>query len=259
MKKELFKIQPDAAEIKEFMDTQPIKLIGNEIRIDLEKFIEHKYKDLKPPKVLLSEKAYMKIMHLVLKQSNEIAWHGVVEKHEAVNSYLITDILVYPQVISMATVDASDNYSKWLIKNHSILNQIRMQGHSHVNMPAVPSATDKNYYREMISQIDDYYIFMIINKTQNIYMEFYDCQNNIIFLDVPMYILSDGTWSLAEFYKEAEKNFETPKVKTYNYANNALKSDALPETVEETAFNDTSYYEHYAVTNRKKGFPYELK
>lgn len=137
--------------------------------------------------VYFVESAYRKFQALVKEFDKEVAWHGIAYrgKDESKDEYYITDILVYPQEVTGATVTTDQNkYQTWLM-NHDdeTFNNIRMQGHSHVNMGVTPSGVDENLYESILAQLDDtmFYIFMIWNKKNDKTCKIYDLAKNILF------------------------------------------------------------------------------
>lgn len=128
--------------------------------------------------VIWSEKAYAKLaLILVTFNDTEVAWHGLVEKRGN-DEYYISDLLVYPQMVSGASVDTNDTaLAMWYSKlSDESMKKLRMQGHSHVRMMARPSQTDRELYSELLKQLreDDFYIFMICNLRKDVYSEIYD-------------------------------------------------------------------------------------
>jgi hypothetical protein len=137
--------------------------------------------------VYFVESAYRKFQALVKEFDKEVAWHGIAYrgKDASKDEYFITDILVYPQEVTGATVTTDQNkYQTWLM-NHDdeTFNNIRMQGHSHVNMGVTPSGVDENLYESILAQLDDtmFYIFMIWNKKNDKTCKIYDLAKNILF------------------------------------------------------------------------------
>lgn len=137
--------------------------------------------------VYFVESAYRKFQALVKEFDKEVAWHGITYRgqDESKDEYYITDILVYPQEVTGATVTTDQNkYQTWLM-NHDdeTFNNIRMQGHSHVNMGVTPSGVDENLYESILAQLDDtmFYIFMIWNKKNDKTCKIYDLAKNILF------------------------------------------------------------------------------
>lgn len=136
------------------------------------------------PIVFITNTAQDKMDALVDSCATEIAWHGLVKKETTKQGdvYTIYDIIVYPQVATGGTVEAVDNVGMWYMEQpDEVFNFIRMQGHSHVGMAVLPSGTDTNYYNRLLTQVDDYYIFMILNKRNSIYIELHDVANGIIY------------------------------------------------------------------------------
>ena len=171
--------------------------------------------------VCFTELAWLKMQTLIREFDKEVAWHGVAFRgeDETKDEYYITDILVYPQEVSGATVTTDqDKYQTWLMSHDDdVFNNIRMQGHSHVNMGVTPSAVDTTLYEKLLDQLDDemFYIFMIWNKRKDRTVKIYDMKKNIFFdnVDVTVSVLNDGT-GMEQFLKNAK---EMVKEKTYSY------------------------------------------
>lgn len=131
--------------------------------------------------------AWAKQQALVSEYNKEVAWHGVAvrgsdpEKDE----YLISDILVYPQEVTGATVTTDQvAYQTWLMEHDDeTFNNIRFQGHSHVNMGTSPSVVDDSLYERILAQLEDdmFYIFAIWNKRGEKTIKIYDLEKNVLF------------------------------------------------------------------------------
>lgn len=170
-----------------------------------------------------TEVAYLKMTALVREFDSEIAWHGIAKRCEGEeDAYVVSDILVYPQEVAGATVTTDQQkYQTWLY-NHDdeVFNNIRMQGHSHVNMGTSPSSVDLSLYERILDQLDDtmFYIFLIWNKKGDKTIKIYDMAKNILFetADITVKVL-DGEIGMEKFLKEAkemaqEKKHTTPTV-----------------------------------------------
>lgn len=166
-----------------------------------------------------TELAYMKMMTLVKEFSMEVAWHGVAyrDPDETKDEYYITDILCYPQEVSAAKVDTDQaEYQNWMFElEDEQFNNLRMQGHSHVNMAVYPSGTDEANQEEILTSKneDDFYIFMIWNKRDEHNIKIYDIAKNVLFepqdIDV---IIDDMGIGIDKFVADAKKIVKT---KTY--------------------------------------------
>ena len=98
-------------------------------------------------------------------------------------------------------------------------NNIHMQGHSHVNMPTSPSSVDLNHQEEILNMLgdDDFYIFMIWNKSFVSTNKIYDLKKNVLFEDKDITVKLEGEHEgLAEFLKTAK---DMVKQKSYTYGN----------------------------------------
>lgn len=186
------------------------------------------------PTVYISTIAYLKMMMYVRDTDTEIAWHGTVERNQKQNWYYIKDVFLYPQTIRATTVSTDqEKYQEWLqnIEDDEVFNNIRFQGHSHVNMAVSPSGTDLDMYDNFLQVLpkNDYYIFMIMNKSGDITCLIYDLAKNIIYetADINIKIITPRTQDLAKDIKE-EKDKYCEKI-SYTYSpyrySNYLKDD----------------------------------
>ena len=159
-----------------------------------------------------TDKAWTKQNCLVREFDKEVAWHGIAMRGDdpEKDEYIISDILVYPQEVTGATVTTDqEKYQMWLYQHDDdVFNNIRMQGHSHVNMGTSPSGVDLSLYEKILSQLDDdmFYIFLIWNKRGEKTIKIYDLKKNVLFetedVTVMVYEEDDG---LVKFLKDAKE------------------------------------------------------
>lgn len=154
--------------------------------------------------VYFTMEAWHKMNALVKEFYTEVAWHATAYRMptaegEETHDYLIGDIVVYPQTVTGATVDMDTAaYSLWLAQNDDDerFQNLFCQGHSHVNMGVTPSAVDLTHQEEILEQLgpDDFYIFMIWNKSGSANIRIYDLQKNIQFdnADIKHYVIGMG-------------------------------------------------------------------
>ena len=141
--------------------------------------------------LFFSEKAWIKQQALINEFDDEVAWHGIAYRGDTEDTdamedtYIIEDIMVYPQEVTGATVTTDqEKYQNWLYEQEDdVFNNIRMQGHSHVNMGVSPSGVDESLYERILDQLegDMFYIFMIWNKKGDKTIKIYDFGKNILF------------------------------------------------------------------------------
>lgn len=201
--------------------------------------------------VYFTEKAWLKMISLIRECDKEVGWHGIATRgqDESKDEYFIHDILVYPQEVTGATVTPDQNeYQTWLYGHEDdVFNNIRMQGHSHVNMGVTPSTVDTAFYSEILSQLDDsmFYIFMIWNKRAEKTVKIYDLKKNVLFetADCTVKVLP-GDLGLDKFLSEA-KTMVREKKYTPTYGNK--------ETGTYTGYNGYNGYGSYGSNNCGSG------
>lgn len=168
--------------------------------------------------------AYAKMNLLVHTHSEEIGWYGTVERHPN-NQFIINDIIVYPQHVSGATCEQDE--SKMFEFETSLtdkqVNARRFQGHSHVNMGTTPSGVDETFYKQLLEHVTDYFMVAVVNKSGSIYTRFYDVEHNIIYTDVPIWVIDESGVCIDKWVEEQleEKITERPAsalVRRYGYS-----------------------------------------
>jgi len=166
--------------------------------------------------IWLTPLTYNKIIALVNNFQDEVGWHELATRKDK-NEFVIEDVLVYPQEVTGSTVNTDQKlYTEWLYEqNADIFNQIRMQGHSHVNMGVSPSGVDDGHREKILDQLDDdmFYIFMIWNKSLKTHSLIYDMANNILYEDTDIVVKISGNDTFEEFLSDAQSKVQK-KVKT---------------------------------------------
>lgn len=150
----------------------------------------------KKAKIVFSEIAWYKMQAIIRENDKEVGWHGLVHRDIDSDEYYIYDIIIYPQIVTGVNIDPDQvEYQNWLVRQEHF-EDIRMQGHSHVNMGTSPSSVDLNFYSEIISQLKDdmFYIFVIWNKRGEKTIKIYDFAKNVLFetADCTIEIANDG-------------------------------------------------------------------
>lgn len=156
--------------------------------------------------------AWLKMDTLIQKTSTECAWHGVVTASDDRKCFTVTDILVYPQHLAATTVeqdDTNNRYDEWHnALPDGIYNSLKLQGHSHVNMTSSPSGRDNDTMEKVLSTLrdDSFYIFIINNKSQNVWAKIYDLKNNACYENADINVLVDGI-DFYEWYHENKEQY----------------------------------------------------
>lgn len=180
--------------------------------------------------VYFTKEAWIKMTMLVQMFDKELAWNGVACRKEGEeNAYVISDIMVYPQEVTGATVSMDETeYAKWLQENDDErFYQIHFQGHSHVRMSTGPSSTDHDHQRKIVEQLkkNGFYLFAIYNKSYECNWRIFDMQKNILFEngDVTVKIediddfISDAKAKVRERSYTPTTTYSPPSYTTYNY------------------------------------------
>lgn len=180
--------------------------------------------DARKAAVHLSALAWNKMTALLSGFDKEVAWHGIAYRSddETKDEYIIDDIVVYPQEVTGATVEMdTEKYAIWLMENDEDerFQNIHMQGHSHVNMGVTPSSVDLNHQEEILNMLgdDDFYIFMIWNKSLTSYTKIYDMRKNILFENADVSVTYEPD-DIDDFVTEAKK-MVTTRATTYGSYN----------------------------------------
>jgi hypothetical protein len=231
--------------IKKFTEfINKTKFSGNSINFTTEINQIINSTEIPKPTVYISATAYLKMMLYIRDTDIEIAWHGTVERNIENNWYHIKDVFLYPQTLTAVTVNTDqEKYQEWLqnIEDDAVFNNIRFQGHSHVNMGTSPSGTDLNMYNNFLQVLpkNDYYIFMIMNKSGNLTCLIYDLDKNLIYenQDINVKILTNNTTDLMKDIAEEKEKYCTKQTYFNSYQNTAYDIFNSPQYTGNTHYN----------------------
>lgn len=204
--------------------------------------------NIKKPVVFVTAQAYTKMMTLINESNKELAWHGVATR--VADDYLIEDILVYPQTVTSATVDADEEaYAKWLMAlPDDVLNHLRFQGHSHVKMGASPSGRDTGNWEKFVDLIEpnDFYLFCIGNQSANFYWTIYDKKLNVQFenKDITFVIIDEKGNSISDWCSDMITKYikDEPKITRADFT----KTNTLTGGTKDTTTLTTSSVKYTA-------------
>lgn len=243
MAKRIRLTEVDLDKIREEFEQALVKTKASDGKFTFSKTLD---KDNRKAKIYFTEIAWLKMIMLVNNSPDEVGWHGIAERvgdHDK-DEYMISDIIVYPQSVTGATVTTDQvEYQMWLAEQpDDVFNNLRMQGHSHVNMGTTPSQTDLTLYKNILEQLedDDFYIFLIWNKKNDKTIKIYDMEKNLYFetADCETEVIP-GEIGVAEFISGASELVKkyTPAPKT--------TTPATPLTTYSAPANTTKPYSTY--------------
>ena len=237
MKKQLISLTPVKEQVKEkllekydstlFMNTSKI-----ELKLDIEDILNEyiEQQNIIEPTIYITPNAYIKMRMLVDKCDKEVGWYGIVNEMPGLEAtYVIEDIVVYPQKVTGATVEQDEDrmFEFEMSLTTEQVNHKRFHGHSHVNMGTSPSGVDENFYQDILSQVNDYFIITITNKRNEYTTRFYDVANNILYTDVPIVLLQENGTAYLDWFDENKDAIKEPTpISTYSpskYTNKITK------------------------------------
>ena len=122
------------------------------------------------------------------------------------------------------------------------VNTKRFHGHSHVNMATGPSGVDEQFYQDLLTQVNDFFIILVTNKKNENTIRFYDKENNIIYNNIEINILNeDGT--LLDDWLDETKDVVRTKASTLAPATPAKQTSIFNDY-------DDDFYDSYFFANR---------
>ena len=181
------------------------------------------------PTIIIDLEVMHKMQALVDESAVEISWHGFVKRNKDKSLYYVYDIAVFPQInTSTTTTTDQDEYTEWITKYiidpNSDFENMRLHGHSHVNMGVFSSGVDDQYQKDLIKNTKDgdFYIFLILNKKREICTLLYDFNQQILFRnnDITLTVLDKDGKNPNDWAKEIIKEYCTyPEPKYSPYRN----------------------------------------
>ena len=254
MKKQLINLEPVKEQVRTkliekynstiFMNTDVV-----DVHVDIKEILEEYIasKNLTEPSVYITTEAYLKMRKLVDDVSTEIGWYGTVTKCPGLdNVFVIEDILVYPQTVTGATCEQDDDKMFEFEMNLTTdqVNHKRFQGHSHVNMSVTPSGVDEQFYQDLLTQVNDYFIITVTNKNKAYTTRFYDIANNILYSDVPIHILLEDGTELDTWFTKAKEQLHNRAV-TNTFKGSVLEGHTKTYTAADQAKRFQKYSNPY--------------
>lgn len=273
MKKRLINLEPvrDAVReklIEKYNATTYINTDDINIKLDIKDLLDEyiESRSLTPPTIYISANAYVKMRMLVDKMSTEVGWYGTVTKCPGLQAtYVIEDILVYPQTVTGATCEQDETkmFDFEMSLTTEQVNTKRFQGHSHVNMGVTPSGVDEQFYQDLLTQVTDYFIICVTNKKNDYTVRFYDVENNILYTDLELKVLLDDGTDTNNWFTLVKDQVANRTVVTKDPTNlqgsifdkddnKSSKELAKAYNVNYYDWDDWDYYEGYR-TRRPKG------
>ena len=220
------------------------------------------------PKIFIDIKALNKMKEYVRQSSLEIGWLGTCEKID--NNYFITDVFLFKQEVHSTTTEiTTEGLSEFAMDLMStpngldIWNNMKVWGHSHVNMSTSPSSQDDKQIDVFAENAEDFFIRIIANKSNSFRIDLYDYTSGVMYEELPYEVdFGEDEEYITALYNKIEEIEGLIKLKT-NASNelvNSIKSEISDKVTEKkitytknynSNIND-HYYGWYGDYNSKK-------
>lgn len=124
-------------------------------------------------KLIVRQKAEIKIKIAMETMGDlEVNWFGKIKKKD--NKFFLEDIYLPPQENSPGfTTTDDEKYPSWFFETfikRKIQNKIRLHGHTHPTFATFSSGTDTKQFKKLLSEVDDYFIQMILSNRDTPYI-----------------------------------------------------------------------------------------
>ena len=148
------------------------------------------------PRIFINPEVYDTMYHIVDLAEGEVGWLGTVKVLPS-GAYLIEEIFLLQQEVSMVTTDLSKKGKSELIKEliskggDEKLDRLYFWGHSHVDFGTTPSPKDEAQFRKFEDDGCPYMIMGIFNKLGRAEFTFFDFEAGVRIDDVRWSIYKD--------------------------------------------------------------------
>lgn len=142
------------------------------------------------PNVFIDSDAITKMALFVDECADEIGWLGTAYHED--NNFYIEDVFLFEQEVHATTTeitpDGLSDFATELLKQDNgmdVWNNMKMWGHSHVNMGLTPSGQDDSQMETFKEGGHDWFIRLIANKKGELKIDIYDYKAGVVYLDMP--------------------------------------------------------------------------
>ena len=223
------------------------------------------------PKIYINIDALNKMREYIRQSSLEIGWLGTCEKEG--NDYFITDVFLFKQEVHATTTEITteglNEFAMDVLQRPDgvdIWNNMKVWGHSHVNMSTSPSGQDDEQIEVFAENADDFFIRIIANKQDDFRIDLYDFLTGVIYEKLPYTVeFGEDTNYITALYKKIDelKGLIKAKSEVSNELVNSIKTEISQkvkkkETYTFNTVNKGSYGNKYfydfeeKYTNKKK-------
>lgn len=148
------------------------------------------------PKINININAMNKMKEYVRQSDLEIGWLGTSRR--VGNVFYIDDVFLFRQEVHSTTTEITteglNEFAMDLLYEENgveIWNNMKVWGHSHVNMTTSPSGQDDKQIEVFAENAEDFFIRIIANKSGDFRIDLYDFTTGVIYEKLP-YEISYG-------------------------------------------------------------------
>lgn len=149
------------------------------------------------PKLYIDNVALDKMKEYIRQSSLEIGWLGTAEK-VGNKKYMITDVFLFKQEVHSTTTEITpeglSEFAMELMQQDNgmdIWNNMRVWGHSHVNMSTSPSGQDDKQMETFLENENNFFIRIIGNKKGDFKIDIYDYEVGVLYENMKFDVIYD--------------------------------------------------------------------
>lgn len=142
------------------------------------------------PKISININAMNKMKEYVRQSDLEIGWLGTSRR--VGNVFYIDDVFLFRQEVHATTTEITteglNEFAMELLYEENgveIWNNMKLWGHSHVNMTTSPSGQDDKQIEVFAENAEDFFIRIIANKSGDFRIDLYDFTTGVIYEKLP--------------------------------------------------------------------------
>lgn len=212
------------------------------------------------PGIYISLQAYNKMSEFIKQSDKEIGWLGKVTKSN--KAYSIEDVYLFEQEVHATTTEITteglNNFAMELMSTPDgmeVWNDIKLWGHSHVNMGTTPSGQDETQMKLFEEGDNDFFIRLIANKKGELRIDLFSYEEGIVYEELPyqVYMSERKATAVDKLREEIKKMEEQIEIITKL---SQPEIDAITSEIKSKVKNKVTVINNYANNNVYGGYGY---
>lgn len=208
-------------------------------------------KCIETPVVSFTSEALMKMKIYTKEVNDEVGWLGTVRKIDE-RLYMVDDVFLFHQNVHGTTTEITpeglSEFAEEILKEENGIekwNNMKLWGHSHVNMGVSPSDQDEKQFEELKKNAD-FFLRVITNKKGDIKVDVFE--GNFIYLNVDIQEeTSVEKQRLYELIFQAENQIKEIDENMENTYTELIKSEIKDKVKEKTYGIKSEFRNTYGV------------